>query len=78
MSWSIYITCFHKGELGRFPREILDRAFEPFCSRNEDLSGLSTTAAARSMSSSSGRSTAFPSIGRRGPIIRSGRRSSRC
>ena len=38
MSWGIYVTYFHKGELGGFPREILDRAFEPFCSRNEDLS----------------------------------------
>src|SRR5579859_495311 len=38
MSWEIWVTCFHKGGTGKFPREILDCAFEPFSSRNEDLS----------------------------------------
>jgi hypothetical protein len=38
MSWDIWITCFHKGGLGSFRREILDRAFEPFSTRNEDFS----------------------------------------
>ncbi|HKX07782.1 MAG TPA: hypothetical protein VJN67_06285 [Stellaceae bacterium] len=38
MSWDIWITCFHKGEVGKFPREILDRALEPFSTRNEDWS----------------------------------------
>ena len=28
MSWDIWITCFDKGEVGRFPREVLERAFE--------------------------------------------------
>ena len=36
MGWEIWITCFHEGGLGKFPREIVDRAFEPFSTRHEN------------------------------------------
>lgn len=35
MSWDMWVTCFHKGELGRFPREIVERAFDGFTDRTE-------------------------------------------
>ena len=35
MSWDMWVTCFHKGELGRFPRESVDRAFDGLTDRTE-------------------------------------------
>ena len=35
MSWDMWVTCFHKGELGKFPREIVERAFEGITDRTD-------------------------------------------
>jgi hypothetical protein len=35
MSWDMWVTCFHEGELARFPGVIVDRAFEAFTDRKE-------------------------------------------
>ncbi len=34
MSWSIYVSCFLDGQVGRFRRQILERAFEGFTDRS--------------------------------------------
>ena len=78
MSWDTWITCFHKGGLGKFQREIVDRAFEPFSSRNEDstwaLNDCNGTVYVGFEREISGFSVNRPP----GRTIRSGRRLSRC